>query len=237
MDETKTIYVDTSGALFPKSCKYQIQRYCFYFIIIITVSSKTVDDPPTQHELISVLVPRLSITWHTIGLGLGLSPQQLKEVQDNRPDDRDGCLKDVLMMWEDNATDDKPYTWATMLDVLRYWKVGGKDFSTLLSKNLKKCKLFIAFARYFDQIWLYNVEILYCFRTSWCVVAGVDIHEVLVFHYLSTCVCIIIYICTCVHTHMHAHTHVHSTVYVCMCMHIYMHMCRYVYYMYMYVCI
>ena len=108
------------------------------------------DDPPTQHELISVLVPRLSIKWHAIGLGLGLSPQQLEEVQDNRPDDRDGCLKDVLTMWEDNATDDKPYTWATILDVLRSGKVGGKGFSMLLSKNLKKCK-FIALARYFDQ--------------------------------------------------------------------------------------
>ena len=157
MDETKTIYVDTSGALFPKSCKYQIQRYYLHFIIIITVNSKTVDDPPTQHELISVLVPRLSIEWHAIGLGLGLSPQQLEEVQDNRPDDRDGCLKDVLMMWEDNATNNKPYTWATMLAVLRSWKVGGKDFSILLSKNLKKCKLVTALTRYLDQIQLYNV--------------------------------------------------------------------------------
>ena len=31
--------------------------------------------------------------WHAIGLGLGLSPQQLEEVWDNRLDDRDGCLK------------------------------------------------------------------------------------------------------------------------------------------------
>ena len=158
------------------------------------------DDPPTQHELISVLVPRLSIKWYAIGLGLGLIPQQLEEVQDNRPDDRDGCLKDVLMMWEDNATDDKPYTWATMLDVLRYWKVGGKDFSILLSKSLKKCKLVTALARYLDQIQLYNVEILCCFRTSWCVVAGVAI---LVFHYLSTCVCIM-YMCTYTHTCTHS---------------------------------
>ena len=148
MDETKT---DTSGALFPQSCKYQIPRYCFHFIIIITVSSKTVNDSPTQHELISVLVPRLSIKWHVIGLGLGLSPQQLEKVQDNRPDDRDGCLKDVLMMWEDNATDDKPYTWATMLDVLRF-SVEERIFSTLLSKNLKECKLVTALVRYLDQI-------------------------------------------------------------------------------------
>ena len=152
------------------------------------------DDLPTQHELISVLVPRLSIKWYAIGLGLGLSPQQLEEVQDNRPGDRDGCLKDVLMMWEDNATDDKPYTWATMLDVLRSGKVGGKDFSMLLSKNLKKCKLVTALARYLDQIQLCNVEILCCFRTSWCVVAGVDF---LVFHYLYN---VHVYIHTCTHS-------------------------------------
>ena len=40
------------------------------------------------------------------------------------PSDGKGCLEDVLTMWKDNATDDKPYTWATMLDVLRSRKVG-----------------------------------------------------------------------------------------------------------------
>ena len=93
---------------------------------------KTIDHPPTQTELITVLVPRLSIKWQAIGMGLGLSPQQ--EVQDSRPDDRDGCLKDVLMMWEDNATDDKPYTWATMLDVLRSEKVGEEGFAGYLQQ-------------------------------------------------------------------------------------------------------
>ena len=96
---------------------------------------KTIDHPPTQTELIVVLVPRLSIKWHAIGLGLGLSPQQLEEVQDNRPDDIDGCLKDVLMLWEDNATDDKPYTWATMLDVLRSKKIRGEEFADYLQQG------------------------------------------------------------------------------------------------------
>ena len=96
---------------------------------------KTIDHPPIQTELITVLIPRLSIKWHAIGLGLGLSPQQLEEVQDNRPDDRDACLKDVLMMWEDNATDDKPYTWATMLDVLRSWKIREEEFADYLQQG------------------------------------------------------------------------------------------------------
>ena len=95
---------------------------------------KTIDHPPTQTKLLAALVPRLSIKWHAIGLGLGLSPQQLEEVQGNRPDDRDGCLKDVLMMWEDNATDDKPYTWATMLDVLRSRKIGEEALANYLQQ-------------------------------------------------------------------------------------------------------
>ena len=38
------------------------------------------------------------------------------------------------MMWEDNATDDKPYTWATMLDVLRSKKIGQTDYADFLLK-------------------------------------------------------------------------------------------------------
>ena len=151
MDEEKTIYTDTSGTLFPKSCKYkvlhppptQVMIITIVALYIIIVSCKTVDDPPTQPELIIILVPRLSSKWLAIGLGLGLSPQQLKEVQGNRPDDRDGCLKDVLMMWEDSATDDNPYTWITMLRVLRSEK---KDLLTTYSKSLScyklNCKLY-----------------------------------------------------------------------------------------------
>ena len=55
------------------------------------MTSKTVDDPPNQEELIKVLVPKFATQWLTIGLRLGLSPQQLEEVRgNNRPDDTNG---------------------------------------------------------------------------------------------------------------------------------------------------
>ena len=97
--------------------------------------SKTIDHPPTQTELITVLVPRLSRKWMAIGIALNLNPDQLEEVHGNRPDDPDTCLKDILLMWEDSATDDKPYTWATMLDVLRSWKIREEGLADYLQQN------------------------------------------------------------------------------------------------------
>ena len=67
---------------------------------------------------------------------LGLNPDQLEEVEGNRADD-DGCFKDVLMMWEVNATVNKPYTWTTMLNVLRSTKIGEGKLANLLSARFK----------------------------------------------------------------------------------------------------
>ena len=116
-----------------------IKCHCYYNSIML-VRSKTMHDSPTQTELITILVPRLTVKWHAVGIALGLNPDQLKEIQDNRCDDRDGCLKDVLSMWEENATDKKPYKWATMLDILKFRKIGEEDFSLLLANILKKCE-------------------------------------------------------------------------------------------------
>ena len=83
-------------------------------------------------------MPRLSRRWFTIGLELGLKPEQLEEVQVNRCDvDRDGCLKDALAMWEYCNTA-RPYSWTTVLEVLRSKKIGEDGLANLLSQRFIK---------------------------------------------------------------------------------------------------
>ena len=108
-------------------------------ITIIVVNSKTVSDSPTQYELNSILVLRLSSKWVVLGIQLDVTGDQLEAIR-KKGYGEDSCLKDVLIMWKEYATDActcKPYTWAIMLDVLRSGEINEGKLASELEQKFK----------------------------------------------------------------------------------------------------
>ena len=87
----------------------------------------------TQYKLNSILVPRLSSKWEALGIQLNITADQFEKI--NKEHGEDSCLKDVLLLWEDNVTDDKPYTWATLLDVLRSGEINEGELASELEQR------------------------------------------------------------------------------------------------------
>ena len=89
---------------------------------------------PSQKELKQLVTSKVAHKWFPIGIGLGMSGEQLEEIRENSNDIPDRCLGNLFYEWEQNPHKDKPYTWDTLLKVLRSVKVREES----LAKNLER---------------------------------------------------------------------------------------------------
>ena len=90
---------------------------------------------PTQRELKELVTSKLTHKWFSIGIGLGMSGEQLEEIRENSDDDPDCCLNNLFYKWEQNPHDYKPFTRDTFIEVLRSVKVGEKSFANELQES------------------------------------------------------------------------------------------------------
>ena len=90
---------------------------------------------PTQRELKELVTSKVAHKWFPIGIGLGMSGEQLDEIRENSNDIPDHCLGDLFYEWEQNPHKDKPFTWGTLLKVLRSVKVGEKSLANELQEH------------------------------------------------------------------------------------------------------
>ena len=91
---------------------------------------------PTQRELKELVASKVAHKWFPIGIGLGMSGEQLEEIRENSDDVPDRCLGNLFYEWEQNPHEDKPFTWDTLFKVLRSVKVGEKSLANELEKVL-----------------------------------------------------------------------------------------------------
>ena len=98
------------------------------------MNSKILNKPPHQKELKDLVTLRVAHKWFSIGIRLGMSGEQLEEIQENSNDIPDRCLGNLFYEWEQNPHKDKPFTWGTFIEVLRSVKVGEKSFANKLEK-------------------------------------------------------------------------------------------------------
>ncbi|XP_019854737.1 PREDICTED: uncharacterized protein LOC109583733 [Amphimedon queenslandica] len=66
----------------------------------------------THKDLSIYVIPYLTEKWREVGLALALTPPQLDDIEENSQG-----ISDVFQLWEDLAT--RPFTWKTLLNVLR----------------------------------------------------------------------------------------------------------------------
>ena len=88
----------------------------------------TINHPPTYDQLVNLLVPHVSTKCWPIGLALKVRMTNIKTHEGP------GCLKEVLRKWGDEPSDDKPYIWTTILDVLRSEEID----EGLLARNVQE---------------------------------------------------------------------------------------------------
>ena len=103
------------------------------------MNNKILNKPPNQKELKELVTLRVAHKWFPIGIGLGISGEQLEEIRENSNDIPDCCLGNLFYEWEQNPHKDKPFTWGTLIKVLRSVKVGEKSFANELQEQLYQC--------------------------------------------------------------------------------------------------
>ena len=81
----------------------------------------------TRVCLSTYVLPRLTRKWHEIGLALALTPPELEEMRNKN----EGLVK-VFQVWEEMST--RPFTWFTLLSVLRSPDVDEYELADELSK-------------------------------------------------------------------------------------------------------
>ena len=87
---------------------------------------------PTQRELKELVTSKVAHKWFPIGIGLGMSGEQLEEIQESSNDNPECCLGAVFYKWE--QTTPKPFTWSTLVEVLKSEHVEEK----LLANDLEE---------------------------------------------------------------------------------------------------
>ena len=103
------------------------------------MNNKILNKPPNQKELKELVTLRVAHKWFPIGIGLGMSGEQLEEIRENSNDIPDRCLGNLFYEWEQNPHEDKPFTWSTLLKVMRSVKVGEDSFANELQEQLYQC--------------------------------------------------------------------------------------------------
>ena len=105
------------------------------YIIGHLIANNVTNKHPSQRELKELVISQVAHKWFLIGIKLGMSGEQLEEIQENSNDIPDRCLGNLFYEWEQNPHKDKPFTWGTLLQVLKSVKVGEESLAKKLEEH------------------------------------------------------------------------------------------------------
>ena len=108
---------------------------CLCYIIYHFIANNKTNKYPSQSELKELVTSKVAHKWFPVGIGLGMSGEQLEEIRENSNDIPDHCLGNLFYEWEQNPYEDKPFTWGTLLQVLRSVKVGEESLAKELEEH------------------------------------------------------------------------------------------------------
>ena len=74
-------------------------------------------DSPSHSDLMNFVAAALPTKWQLVGIQLGLSAAKLSEIEHRHFSDCERCFGSVFQEWEHQDT--SPYTWETVIEVLR----------------------------------------------------------------------------------------------------------------------
>ena len=89
---------------------------------------------PTLKDLSNDIIVPLKSKWREIGIQLGVSPDELDVYYDVRNRNIPLCFTDVLEKWR--KSDQLPYTWATILEILESPFIGESAVASAIKNKL-----------------------------------------------------------------------------------------------------
>ena len=84
---------------------------------LLYLSGNPLDKVPTLPDLLNRVASRARDKWDVVGLQLGIEEQQLSTISTEHQDAPIRCYSKVFSLWKNKA--DPPYTWRTIVGVLR----------------------------------------------------------------------------------------------------------------------
>ena len=81
------------------------------------IAADPLNEPPNMRELLRRVASRANDKWELIGLDLKIEQHQLNTISRAHPHNAISCYSEVFSVWQRKA--DPPFTWATIIDVLR----------------------------------------------------------------------------------------------------------------------
>ena len=115
-----------------------VSLLCLCYIICHFIANNKTNKCPSQREFKEWLTSNVAHKWFPIGIGLGMSGEKLEEIRENSNDIPDQCLGNLFYEWEQNPHKDKPFTWDTLIQVLRSVKVGEEFLAKKLEEHFSK---------------------------------------------------------------------------------------------------
>ena len=94
--------------------------------ILLYPSDTSLDKDPTLPYLLDRVASKARDKWDMVGLQLGIEEQQLSTISTEHRDPI-RCYSKVFTLWKNKA--DPPYTWRTIVGVLRAPIVGREDLA------------------------------------------------------------------------------------------------------------
>ena len=110
-----------------------------------TQTHKTVHDPlrglhyePDRTKLLNAVAIELPTKWKIIGQELGIKKPDLEKIEREKRNELLRCYEEVFDLWERQQSEDKPYTWATLIQALRSPLVRENSLAEALKRDFTK---------------------------------------------------------------------------------------------------
>ena len=104
---------------------------------LLYLSGNPLDKVPTLPDLLNRVASKAMDKWDMVGLQLGIKEHQLNTIS-TKHQDTIRRYSNVFSLWENKA--DPPYTWRTIVGVLRAPIVGREDLAIEIETWLNPCK-------------------------------------------------------------------------------------------------
>ena len=115
-------------------CQTNRKHYCQLFCVFV-LHTGPLESVPDITDLLDKVAASANEKWKIVGLKFKISLQQLNSI-DEKYKQAILCYAEVFQLWKNKG--DPPFTWGTIIDVLKAPSVGEAQLATELQEWLRK---------------------------------------------------------------------------------------------------
>ena len=111
------------------------------FVSVTDLASKYpagLDSEPEIRDLMNKVATEIPSKWRDVGQQLGLEQGVLEGIATISPRDTNQCYSNVFERWKNQNSTTYPYTWSTIVQVLRTRTVGESRLAKKIERGLSR---------------------------------------------------------------------------------------------------